>query len=137
MTLAAADATIKIWDARTGKIQHTLEGHMAGISTIAWAPDSRILASGSDDKYIRLWDAITGKDLSVPFEGHHNYIYSLAISPKGNIIVSGSYDEAIILWDIRTARVMKSLPAHSDPVGGVNFVRDGTMVVSCSSDGLM
>lgn len=110
---------------------------MAGISTLAWAPDSRILASGSDDKYIRLWDAITGKDLSVPFEGHHNYIYSLAISPKGNIIVSGSYDEAVFLWDIRTARVMKSLPAHSDPVGGVDFVRDGTMVVSCSSDGLM
>ncbi|KAH7064637.1 WD40-repeat-containing domain protein [Macrophomina phaseolina] len=134
---SSADATIKVWDARTGKIQHTLEGHMAGISTIAWAPDSRILASGSDDKYIRLWDAITGKSLSVPFEGHHNYIYSLAISPKGNIIVSGSYDEAIFLWDIRTARVMKSLPAHSDPVGGVDFVRDGTMVVSCSSDGLI
>ncbi|KAK7533115.1 prolyl oligopeptidase-like protein [Phyllosticta citribraziliensis] len=134
---ASADATIKIWDARTGKIQHTLEGHMAGISTIAWAPDSRILASGSDDKYIRLWDAIAGKDLSVPFEGHHNYVFSLAISPKGNMIVSGSYDEAVFLWDVRTARVMKSLPAHSDPVGGVDFVRDGTMVVSCSSDGLI
>ncbi|KAK8183396.1 WD40-repeat-containing domain protein [Phyllosticta capitalensis] len=134
---ASADATIKIWDARTGKIQHTLEGHMAGISTIAWAPDSRILASGSDDKYIRLWDAVAGKDLSVPFEGHHNYVFSLAISPKGNMIVSGSYDEAVFLWDVRTARVMKSLPAHSDPVGGVDFVRDGTMVVSCSSDGLI
>jgi COMPASS component SWD3 len=54
----AADGTIKIWDAFTGKHEHTLEGHMAGISTIAWSPDSTTLASGSDDKSIRLWDVI-------------------------------------------------------------------------------
>jgi COMPASS component SWD3 len=69
--------------------------------------------------------------------GHHNYIYSIAFSPKGNMLVSGSYDEAVFLWDVRTARVMRSLPAHSDPVSGVDFVRDGTLVASCSSDGLM
>jgi len=54
----SADGTIKIWDAVTGKHEHTLEGHMAGISTIAWSPDSTTLASGSDDKSIRLWDVI-------------------------------------------------------------------------------
>lgn len=54
----SADGTIKIWDAFTGKHEHTLEGHMAGISTIAWSPDSTTLASGSDDKSIRLWDVV-------------------------------------------------------------------------------
>ena len=51
--------------------------------------------------------------------------------------MSGSYDETIFIWDVRTARVLRSLPAHSDPVGGIDFVRDGTLVASCSSDGLM
>lgn len=53
------------------------------------------------------------------------------------MLVSGSYDEAVYLWDVRSARAMRKLPAHSDPVGGVDFVRDGTLVVSCSSDGLI
>lgn len=133
----AADCTIRIWDAHTGRLIHTLEGHLAGVSTIAWSPDSNVLASGSDDKIIRLWDTSTGRCLPFPLVGHHNYVYSLAFSPKGNMLVSGSYDEAVFLWDVRTARIMRSLPAHSDPVSGVDFVRDGTLVASCSSDGLI
>ena len=96
-----------------------------------------MLASGSDDKSIRLWDAATGKPHPEPLLGHHNYVYCLAFSPEGNMLVSGSYDEAVFLWDVRTARLMRSLPAHSDPVSGVDFVRDGTLIVSCSSDGLI
>ncbi|MDI1489842.1 MAG: WD domain protein [Ramalina farinacea] len=69
--------------------------------------------------------------------GHHHYIYTLAFSPKGNVLVSGSYDEAVILWDVRTRQKLKTLPAHSDPVGGVDFVRDGTLIVSCAGDGLI
>lgn len=53
------------------------------------------------------------------------------------MLVSGSYDEAVFLWDVRTGRMMRSLPAHADPVGGVDFVQDGTLIVSCASDGLI
>jgi COMPASS component SWD3 len=133
----SADGTIKIWDAATGKHMRTLEGHLAGASTIAWSPDSNTIASGSDDKAIRLWHRATGKPYPAPLLGHHNYVYSLAFSPKGNMLVSGSYDEAVFLWDLRARKQMRSLPAHSDPVGGVDFIRDGTLVCSCSTDGLM
>ena len=80
---------------------------------------------------------IQGESHPVQFLGHSNYIYSIAFSPKGNMLVSGSYDEAVFLWDVRGARVMRSLPAHSDPVGGVDFVRDGTLIASCGGDGLI
>ncbi|KAK4231810.1 WD40-repeat-containing domain protein [Podospora fimiseda] len=151
---ASADGTAKIWNASTGAILDTLVGHMAGVSCLAWAPDSNTLATGSDDKAIRLWDRITGSPAHAvggggrgttrggptgkgPLLGHHNYIYSLAFSPKGNILASGSYDEAVFLWDVRAGRLMRSLPAHSDPVSGIGFCRDGTLVVSCSTDGLI
>lgn len=57
--LIAADATIKIWNTATGTLVHTFEGHLAGISTISWSPDGETIASGSDDKSIRLWDVVT------------------------------------------------------------------------------
>ncbi|KKY17512.1 putative wd repeat protein [Phaeomoniella chlamydospora] len=96
-----------------------------------------MLATGSDDKTIRLWALPSGRPHPIPLIGHHNYIYSLSFSPKGNILVSGSFDEAVYLWDVRSARIMRTLPAHSDPVRGVDFNRDGTLLVSCSSDGLI
>ncbi|KAL8742196.1 MAG: hypothetical protein Q9184_008292 [Pyrenodesmia sp. 2 TL-2023] len=134
----SADATIRIWSTHNGTHLHTLSGaHLAGISTLAWSPDNATLASGSDDKSIRLWDTITGHPYPLPLLGHHNYIYALAFSPRGNMLVSGSYDEAVYVWDVRTARVMRRLPAHSDPVGGVDFVHDGTLIVSCAGDGLI
>ncbi|KAJ5605698.1 hypothetical protein N7510_008479 [Penicillium lagena] len=131
-----ADRTVKVWDTLTGKLLFNFEGHLAGVSAIAWNPDNT-LASGSDDKTIRLWDVSTGRAHPRPLVGHHNYVYQIAFSPKGNILVSGSYDEAVFIWDVRSGRVMKSLPAHSDPVNGVDFIRDGTMVVSCATDGLI
>lgn len=162
-----------IWDAETGAHMDTLVGHMAGVSCLAWSPDSETLATGSDDKAIRLWNRITGDpahaagaDESLPpggrigtsargiggrtgdsgvrgsggkkpLLGHHNYVYCLAFSPKGNILASGSYDEAVFLWDVRAGRLMRSLPAHSDPVSGIDFCVDGTLVASCSTDGLI
>ncbi|KAF9889276.1 hypothetical protein FE257_007589 [Aspergillus nanangensis] len=140
-----ADGAVKIWDTLSGKLIQTFEGHLAGISTISWSPDGATIASGSDDKTIRLWNvqtgltsiSIQGKAHPIPFVGHHNYVYQIAFSPKGNMLVSGSYDEAVFLWDVRSASVMRSLPAHSDPVGGIDVVWDGTLIASCATDGLI
>jgi COMPASS component SWD3 len=152
---ASADGSVRLWDASTGQHMDTLVGHMAGVSCLAWSPDSQTLASGSDDKAIRLWDRVTGRPKMTakttaiggkkgeavrpmaPLLGHHNYVHCLAFSRKGNILASGSYDEAVFLWDVRAGRLMRSLPAHSDPVTGIDFSPDGTLVVSCSTDGLM
>ncbi|KAJ5935171.1 hypothetical protein N7466_004718 [Penicillium verhagenii] len=134
---AGADAAIKVWDTLNGRLIYTFEGHLAGISTLAWSPDGQWIASGSDDKTIRFWNVNTGRAHTKTFVGHHNYVYQIAFAPKGNILVSGSYDEAVFMWDVRRARVMRSLPAHSDPVAGIDVVHDGTLIVSCALDGLV
>jgi len=55
----AADKLIKLWDSTTGEFIQNFEGHTKGISDIAWSSSSDLLASGSDDKTVRLWNVAT------------------------------------------------------------------------------
>ncbi|KAK3942141.1 WD40-repeat-containing domain protein [Diplogelasinospora grovesii] len=124
------DKAIRLWDRVTASPAHACgdgggRGHNRTIAV------SRIGSNRSGGT------ARGGKSGRGPLLGHHNYVYCLAFSPKGNILASGSYDEAVFLWDVRAGRLMRSLPAHSDPVSGIDFCRDGTLVVSCSTDGLI
>jgi COMPASS component SWD3 len=57
--VTGADSDLKVWDTATGRLIHTFEGHLAGISTLAWTPDGQWIATGSDDKTIRFWNVKT------------------------------------------------------------------------------
>lgn len=114
----------------------TLVGHFRGINEVTWSPNAAYLATASDDKTCRLWDATTG-DALVEFRGHTNFVFSCKFNPRSNLLVSGSFDETVKLWDVRCGECVSTLPAHSDPVTGVDFNRDGTCVVSGSHDGLV
>merc|ERR1719150_3426324 len=61
----------------------------------------------------------------------------LAVNQQGNIMASGSFDETVILWDVRSAKQIKILSAHSDPVSDLEFCADGSMLLSAGYDGLI
>src|SRR5262245_40193805 len=63
------DKTIKLWDARTGKLERTLTEHTADVYSVVFSPKGDLLASGSGDRTVRLWDARSGKVLRT-LEGH-------------------------------------------------------------------
>src|SRR5918911_921418 len=87
-------------------------GHADRIRAVAYAPDGRLLASGSIDNTVRLWDTANGTELRA-LKGHTRPVLSLAFSRDGRVLASGSADETIRLWDATTGRGLRVLGDES------------------------
>jgi WD40 repeat protein len=111
----------------------TLSGHLTGVSSIALTPDGQILASGSADRTIKIWNLSTGK-VQTTLSGHSSAVNSVAFSPDGQTLASGSVDKTIKLWDIRTAQELYTLKGHSNSVLSVALTPDGQILASASWD---
>jgi WD40 repeat protein len=91
---------------------------------VAFSPDSKIVASGSRDKTIRLWDATTGEK-GLKLEGHDNRVSAMAFSSDGKTVASGSRDKTIRLWDATTGEEMQKRET-SRVVSRIAFSDDGS-----------
>ena len=81
------NSPVPLWDLSTQNT-YTLSGHSDDVHAIAFSPDGSVLASGSHDHTIKLWNLDTG-DCAQTLLGHHNCIYAIAFSPDGLILASG------------------------------------------------
>ncbi|MBO1061190.1 MAG: hypothetical protein HEQ14_09750 [Aphanizomenon flos-aquae CP01] len=116
-----------------GNLLKTLTGHSDWVNSVAYSPDGQTLASGSDDKTIKLWDVKTGNLLQT-FTGHSNSVRSVAYSPDGQTLASGSDDKTIKLWNVKTGKVLQTLTGHSNWVKSVAYSPDGQTLASGSTD---
>jgi WD40 repeat protein len=90
-------ARVLLCDAGSGQVRHTLPGHPGGSRCVAFAADSRLLASGGDDGLVRLWEVHSGQE-RVALEWHLDCVCSVAFAPDGMTLASGSFDGTIKVW---------------------------------------
>ena len=103
------------------------------ILSVAFSPNGELLAAGSSDGQIRLWQARDGQPL-LTCEGHTGAVMSVVFSPDGHTLASGSLDQTVRLWHVPTGQALKTLIGHTNKVTSVAFSPDGQTLASGSAD---
>ena len=111
----------------------TLVGHQGvfpSVNSVAIAPDQTVLASGSDDKTVRVWSAETGKEEAV-LQAHTQFVKAVAFHPHNSaILASSSSDRTVKIWDWRQNQPLQTLTGHTNHVNTIAFSPDGTEIAS-------
>lgn len=143
---ASYDRTIRLWQIPALEGSHkefqnrpcysllgTLSGHAWAVLTVAFSPDGKILATGSDDNTIKLWEVNTGQ-LICTLVGHSWSVVAVAFTADGETLLSASCDKTVKLWRISTAEEIVTLSGHVDSVSAVAVSKVRQLIASGSRD---
>ncbi len=131
---ASWDNTAKIWNAQTGALIITLEGHTALLDIAIFSPDGTKIVTVSRDKTAKIWDVATWQ-LQYTLEGHTDWVNSGSFSPDSSKLVTASNDKTAMIWDVTTGEHLNILKGHTDSVNSALFSPDGKYIATASVDG--
>ena len=130
---AYPDSGFPTHDPAGGWVRQILHGHRHGIRCVTFSPDGTLIASGSTDNLIIVWDAATGT-LRHILDGHTLTVNSVCFSPDGHTLASASDDKTIRLWDVKTGAPLHLLTGHTAAVMRALYTSDGKSLISGGAD---
>jgi WD40 repeat protein len=80
------------------------------VTTLAYSPDGKRLASASNDQTVKVWDTATGQE-TLALKGHSGFVTSVMFSPDGQQLASASEDQTVRVWDARPVDDQPTTPA--------------------------
>lgn len=134
IAVGGSDGKVRLFDWSTLQETRVFSGHEEpiGVGGLAFAGDGRWLASGSEDKTVRVWSMHDGACLHV-LRGHSRHILGLSAAATGSLLASSSAD-GVRVWDADGGTELRVLDGHSDVVRAVAMAPDGHSVLSGSMD---
>lgn len=130
------DGTARIWDLESGGLLQELRHGGLYVHSVAFSPDGRWLATGSDDPagFVQLWDLQSSQRIAV-LKGHDDAVLSVAFSHDGRRLVTSSYDKTARVWDLEERREIRVLKGHTWWVWQATFSPDDHRIATASQDG--
>ncbi|MBT5708030.1 MAG: hypothetical protein HOI66_17085, partial [Verrucomicrobia bacterium] len=122
-----------IWNARSGRLKHELQGHRHDVLSAVFSPDGQMVVTASADHTARLWDVLSGNELAV-LSAHDGPVLSAAFSPNGKRVITTSADKNARVWDVEKGAGLVTLQGHSDKIYSAAFSPDGLRVATVSKD---
>jgi WD40 repeat protein len=138
------DTTIRLWSlARSSAgdisavqpLTDPLTAHTDRVASVAFSPDGSILASGSWDNSLVLWNTRTWEQMGNPLKGHTNLVRGIAFSPDGQVLASGASDDIAILWDIQGRQSLgRAIARHGSEIVSIASSPNGSLLAMGTAD---
>ena len=126
--------TIRVWDAKTGRMIGTLSLKAGHFRAIAFSPTSGHLASGSSDGIVRVWNPLKD-DTPIQQMEHGPPVAFIRFSPNGKLLLCSGTSGAVRLWDEAEGSLVTEIPAGKSGAKDARFSPDGKTVAVASGDG--
>lgn len=108
--------------------------HSGRVASVAFSPDGKVLATGSEDQTVKLWDVASGQELAT-LQGHTDVVSSVSFSPDGTILATASGDRTVKLWDVAGRRELATFTGHQNAIRSLAFSPDGKILATGSEEG--
>ena len=111
---------------------NTMGGHANRVLAVSFSPNGKLLATGSADNTVKLWDTQSGKQIKT-LTGHTGEVRSVSFSPDSKLLATGSADNTVKLWNISTGMEIQTLIEHKE-VRSISFSPNSKLLVTGSAD---
>ena len=117
-------------------VSASVRAHEKDINIVTVAPNDSLVASGSQDKTVCLWNA-TDLTLRGTLKGHKRGVWDCRFSPHDRVLATASADRTVKLWSLGDNSCVRTFQGHVASALRVRFLREGLQLVSAGADGLL